>query len=610
VGSYAPNKLGLYDMHGNVWEWCEDTFQGTDRVCRGGSWLHLSESCRAARFYATSPSYRTTSLGLRLARVPSGAPSPEAKTPAAVANVLKDAVLVMNFEKDTFYEKDGKTYVRDLSGNGNDGLCENVEFVPEGKAGGGLACKGGSLQLAKSLISRQPNYTIALWGRAERIGANVPKERLYSTARPEFREQLVFQIGLPPERSVHVNAFNRAKPDKWVAANSKANVIPEGEWYFLAVTLSGGGVEKGELRVTVNDTVILLSSQMVDSDGLVDMLGHAMTGCVLDEFAVFQRALTVEEIAAVRSLGLKGTPLDVGKAPPPAAVAPFTDADVQRIAALPAAEQVEEVRKELMRRNPGFDGTMQHKIENDVVTELRVVTDQVTDIAPIRVFNALRVLDCSGTYTDKPNGLLADLTPLGGMNLARLTHLDLHNTMVTDAGTAHFKGCKDLTFLYLNGTKVTDRGLAHFNNCKNLTFLSLGGTGVSDAGLIHFRDCKDLTYLNLGWTNAGDAGVTHFQGCKGLNELDLAGTKVGDAGLTSFKGMPLKSLWIFKTDVTDLTPFQGMPLEEIRLTPKSITRGLEILRDMKGLKTIGVESNQSWPAAEFWERYDKGEFKE
>jgi len=133
---------------------------------------------------------------------------------------------------------------------------------------------------------------------------------------------------------------------------------------------------------------------------------------------------------------------------------------------------------------------------------------------------------------------------------------------------------------------------------------------VSDAGLIHFRDCKDLTYLNLGWTNAGDAGVTHFQGCKGLNELDLAGTKVGDAGLTSFKGMPLKSLWIFKTDVTDLTPFQGMPLEEIRLTPKSITRGLEILRDMKGLKTIGVESNQSWPAAEFWERYDKGEFKE
>ena len=36
--------------------------------------------------------------------------------------------------------------------------------------------------------------------------------------------------------------------------------------------------------------------------------------------------------------------------------------------------------------------------------------------------------------------------------------------------------------------------------------------------------------------------------------------------------------------------------------------GLDILRDMKTLKTIGVDWSQSWAAAEFWERYDKGEF--
>jgi hypothetical protein len=53
-----------------------------------------------------------------------------------------------------------------------------------------------------------------------------------------------------------------------------------------------------------------------------------------------------------------------------------------------------------------------------------------------------------------------------------------------------------------------------------------------------------------------------------------------------------------------------MPLEEIRLTPKNVTKGLDILRDMKGLKTIGISWDKSWPAAEFWERYDKGEFKE
>ena len=43
-------------------------------------------------------------------------------------------------------------------------------------------------------------------------------------------------------------------------------------------------------------------------------------------------------------------------------IAPFTDAEVQRIAALPAEQQVEEVWKELMRRNPGFDGKMETKI--------------------------------------------------------------------------------------------------------------------------------------------------------------------------------------------------------------------------------------------------------
>jgi hypothetical protein len=52
-----------------------------------------------------------------------------------------------------------------------------------------------------------------------------------------------------------------------------------------------------------------------------------------------------------------------------------------------------------------------------------------------------------------------------------------------------------------------------------------------------------------------------------------------------------------------------MSLEDIRLTPKNITRGLEILRGMRSLKTIGIDGSQSWPAAEFWERYDKGEFK-
>ncbi len=145
----------------------------------------------------------------------------------------------------------------------------------------------------------------------------------------------------------------------------------------------------------------------------------------------------------------------------------LTDVDVQRIAAMPAAEQIEQVRNELVRRNPGFDDALDHKIDDGVVTELRINTDKVTDISPIRVFNALRVLNLSGTHTAwRGNSQLSDLTPLIGMPFDRLTYLDLAYTKVTDAGMESFKNCTKLSHLNLDDTKVGDAGMESFKNCK------------------------------------------------------------------------------------------------------------------------------------------------
>ena len=81
VGSFAANKFGLFDMGGNVWQWCLDDWnaEGKAKVLRGASWyngalkLSLLSSCRVH----AKPDSSTDNYGFRIVKAPEGSEKPK-----------------------------------------------------------------------------------------------------------------------------------------------------------------------------------------------------------------------------------------------------------------------------------------------------------------------------------------------------------------------------------------------------------------------------------------------------------------------------------------------------------------------------------------------------
>jgi hypothetical protein len=336
---------------------------------------------------------------------------------------------------------------------------------------------------------------------------------------------------------------------------------------------------------------------------------------------------------------------------------------IRQVWAMPVEKQVAAIAEKMKERNPGFDGQVHAKIDNGPIVELTFPTDAVDDISPLR---ALPTLPRLYLTTLSRQGKLKDLTPLHEMSL---THLSLFGCsrlrdlapleglqlVRLDAGAC--RQLEDLTPLH--GMPLSFLELWHCDRVRDLSplqgmplvHLNLNGcVRVQDLMPLHgmpltwlsIYDCDQirdlmplegmrLTFLEIAHCKqVSDPGplkgmkltFLNLNGCSWVRDLKLLqGMKLewldlGDCGevqdLTPLQDMPLKWLGLGGCSrLHDLRPLQGMELEFIYFTPKNIRTGLEVLRQMKSLKKIGLHwtADRQFSAKEFWRRYDAGEFK-
>ncbi|HYG78076.1 MAG TPA: SUMF1/EgtB/PvdO family nonheme iron enzyme [Planctomycetota bacterium] len=259
-----------------------------------------------------------------------------------------------------------------------------------------------------------------------------------------------------------------------------------------------------------------------------------------------------------------------------------SDAWVASVQKLPPAAQVDAVVAKLRELNPGYDGAQTHQIIDGRVTELKIESEALSNIWPVRALRDLRFLKCTGVVKGKLEALnnVTDLSALRGLMLERLE--------ITRSRVADLSPLKGMP----------------------LVVLTIGNTLVQDLSAL-----KGMSLVQLAFANTPVQSLEPLRGMP-LQVLHCAFTSISD--LSPLQQAPLKVLYIEGgTRITDLSPLKAAPLEILAL-PKidalnvSALGGITTLRefsyaggaDLSGLKQLAnLKTINGKPAAEFWMNY-------
>ncbi len=169
---------------------------------------------------------------------------------------------------------------------------------------------------------------------------------------------------------------------------------------------------------------------------------------------------------------------------------------------------------------------------------------------------------------------------------------------IGNAGLEPFRECKNLKVLVLYFTKVTDAGLAYFSGCRDLTNLViLEGSLVTDLGLANFKDCTKLESLGLSRLQMTEKGIGHFRDCQNLRTFSVSNSSLGDAAFAQLKSFPKLDQISFASDQVTNAGLATLPiLKELTLLSLSGTQfddaGVEHFKKLTKLTSLHLVQNK------------------
>jgi formylglycine-generating enzyme required for sulfatase activity len=573
VGSYRPNRLGLYDLHGNVGEWCEDEVKddkgASRRVVRGGTFVFYADLCRASDRAALWLPFRAGDVGLRLARVPVG------KEIVKIAAEEKKPPVVEGKLPPKFTNSLGMEFV----------------LIPKGKAwlGGGGGNPGNwEVEIARDFYLGKYEVTQEEW------------EKVTGTNPSGFKGVPAITKRLPVENVSwdDCQAFIKRVNEQVKEAGWVYRLPTEMEWEYAC----RGGPMKDRFESAFDfyfakPTNTLLPDQAnfehgkglkrtckvgsyhPNRLGLYDMHGNVWEWChdqLKDDKGASRRVyrggswfhIAGECGAAVRNtqppsdrhsgLGLRLARVPVGK-------------EIVKTAVIAPTE--EQLRQRIEAAWPGLGKRLSKDKAGNYTLDLGR-GPQIADLTPLKGMPLTRL------YFNG-NEVLEDLTPLQGMKLKWLglgwCHKvkDLRPLQGMELDFLDLAQGWGADLSHLKGMRI--RHLSIWNGASNASFRALQGV--------------QLTILVAGYSPIDD--LTPLRGTA-ITELNLDHCdRLAD--LTPLKGMPLEKLYIQGCDkIVDVTPLKDLPLKEIVCDFKP-ARDAAVFQAIKTLVTINGK-----PAAEFW----------